>query len=298
MPVPTSLILPLLGSVRDRLDGDQALAALARRARRSPGELHRAIRRVAGETPKRYTTRLRVEHAAAQLVLGRRPILEIALASGFASHEVFTRAFLREFGMSPRAYRARGLIGRAARAIALRHAAVVAEAGPCIALHHLATTDKEPDMSIEIVRKELAPQRALVIRRKTELAKIAATLGECLPKVWAYAQKNGIPLAGQPFTRYTEVGRGLVAIEAGLPINADARGEADVVAVELPGGPAAVAIHTGGYEQLHVTHAAIERWLDDRKLGRRGAPWEVYVTDPATTPNASEWKTEVIYPFG
>src|SRR5688572_17463451 len=102
MPIPASLVLPLLGQAARRLDGDVSLAAFAAAARRSPFEVHRAVRRLTGETTKRYTSRLRLDQAATELVLGKRAILDIALDSGFASHEVFTRAFLRRFGMSPR----------------------------------------------------------------------------------------------------------------------------------------------------------------------------------------------------
>lgn len=131
-------MLPLLGQIQRDLDGDLSLAALARRAGRSPFELHRAFRRATGETAKRYTQRLRLERAAVELVRTRRGILEIALDVGFASHEVFTRAFLRRFGMSPRSYRARGLAGAgSAGGIAARHAAIVRAAGPCIGLHHM-----------------------------------------------------------------------------------------------------------------------------------------------------------------
>lgn len=151
-------------------------------------------------------------------------------------------------------------------------------------------------MSTEIIRKELAPQRALVIRRKAEFATIAKTMGECLGAVWGYTQRNAIALAGPPLTRYLEVGRGVCSIEAGLPIAADSRGEGDIVAIELPGGAAATAIHVGPYDKLHETHAAIERWIDANKLAKRGAPWEVYLTDPGTTPDPAQWKTEIVYP--
>jgi AraC family transcriptional regulator len=52
-------------------------------------------------------SRLRLDHAAAELVATDKALLAVALDAGFASHEVFTHAFLRRFGMSPRAYRAR-----------------------------------------------------------------------------------------------------------------------------------------------------------------------------------------------
>ena len=294
MPIPTSLVLSVLPSVRHA--EDVSLAALAKRARRSPFELHRAFRRVTGETPKHYTARLRLEAAAAQLVLSRRAILEIALDAGFASHEVFTRAFLRRFGMTPRAYRARGLAGTRTRAIAARHAEVVRDAGPCIGLHHLAPERKPLTMSVTVTRKELQPTTALVIRRKCTASEIAQTLGEILPRVWAWSQQHGVALAGPPFTRYLKAGPGLLSIEGGLPIAAPSQGDGDIVATELPGGPAAVAIHEGGYDTLGETHAAVERWLDANQLEAAGPPWEIYVTDPGTTPEQKDWRTEVVYP--
>jgi AraC family transcriptional regulator len=293
MPIPTSLVLSVLPSTRD---DNVSLAALAKRARRSPFELHRAFRRVTGETPKHYTARLRLEAAAAELVLSRRAILEIALDAGFHSHEVFTRAFLRRFGMTPRAYRARGLAGASTRAIAARHAQVVREAGPCIGLHHLAP-ERNPVMSVTVSRKDLQPAAALVIRRKCTSTEIAKTLGDILPRIWAWAQQHGVALAGPPFTRYLKAGPGLLSIEAGLPIATPSQGEDDIVATELPGGPAAVAIHAGNYDTLGETHAAVERWLDANQLEAAGPPWEIYVTDPGTTPDPKDWRTEVVYPL-
>ena len=151
-------------------------------------------------------------------------------------------------------------------------------------------------MSVTVTEKQLEPRNALVIRRKTSAAEIAKALGECLPAVFAFAQKHGIAFASPPLTRYVEMGRGLWTIEAGFAIAAPHAGEGDIIATELPGGKAAVAIHEGTYETLGETHAAIERWLDERKL-TAGAPWEVYLTDPATTPNPAEWQTEVVYPL-
>jgi AraC family transcriptional regulator len=84
------------------------LASLASEAATSAFHFHRAFTTVAGETPKQHTSRLALERAAAHLLTDRRAVLEIALESGFDSHEGFTRAFRRRFGLTPSAYRARG----------------------------------------------------------------------------------------------------------------------------------------------------------------------------------------------
>lgn len=297
MPIPASLVLSVIAQTRAHTD-DASLGALARRARRSSFELHRAFKRVTGETTKRYIARVRLDQAAAQLVASPRAILDIALDAGFASHEVFTRAFLRRFGMSPRAYRARGLVGAThdKKAIAAHHARIVREAGPCIGLHHISLVERVP-MSVTVTRKTLSPALALVIRTKCTPSEIAATLGACLPRVFAWATQHAIPFAGPPFTRYLPSGPGLLTVEAGLTIATPSKGENDILAVELPGGPAAVAIHEGAYDKLAETHALVERWIEANGLTSAGSPWETYLTDPGEVPDPKDWRTEVVYPL-
>lgn len=91
-----------------------------------------SLRRRTAETTKRSTSGQRLDRAAAELVTGRRPIVEIALECGCASPEVFTRTFLQRFGMSPGAYRNRGLSGSGARAIVREHGPIVREHGPIV----------------------------------------------------------------------------------------------------------------------------------------------------------------------
>jgi len=295
MPVPTSIILPLVETIARAPDGDVSLAALAKRARRSPFEVHRSFRRVMGETPKTFTQRLRLDVAAARLVTTRESILDVALAGGFSSHEVFTRAFVRRFRMSPRAYRARGISGALAKTVA-RHAAIVRATGPCIGLYRFTTEPGSAAMSITVSRRQLEPRHALVIRRRIEPSQIAATLGEILPRIFAHAQREGLAFAGPPFARYVKSGLGLLTIEGGMTIATPGKNAGDIEATELPGGAAAVAIHRGAYDRLRDTHAEVERWLDANKLEAASAPWEVYVTDPGERPDPATWETEVIYP--
>jgi hypothetical protein len=60
------------------------------------------------ETPKRYTSRLRLKRAALRLLLLDDGVLDIALDCGFSCHETFSRAFRRRFGVAPQAFRKNG----------------------------------------------------------------------------------------------------------------------------------------------------------------------------------------------
>lgn len=104
-------LLSVLVHIQASLDKDLSLAALAVASGLSPSTLKRHIGAATGETPRRYVERLRLERAASQLMLRQATILEIALDNGFASHEVFSRAFTRHFGITPRTWRERRVAG-------------------------------------------------------------------------------------------------------------------------------------------------------------------------------------------
>lgn len=98
-------LIPLLVHIQANLDQDLSLAALSRKAGLSPFHLQRLFKAWIGETPKAYTSRLRVERAAFRLLIHESTVLDIALECGFQNHETFIRAFHRRFGKSPRDYR-------------------------------------------------------------------------------------------------------------------------------------------------------------------------------------------------
>jgi AraC family transcriptional regulator len=302
MTTPLKQVQPVLAYAAGHLDQDVSLQALARRAELSAFHLHRVFAATAGETPKQFTLRLRLGRAAAMLLTSDDSVLDVALSCGFESHEVFTRAFRKRFEIAPRAYRARGFADGSDKSRANRHAAVVESVSPCIRFFHIHTGRKaqQKDMAYSITKREIPPQPVLVVRRRIKPSEVASTLAEVLGHVVQHAQQSGIALAGQPFTRYLDWGPGLWTIEAGLPVAAHPGGtavESGVRADTLPGGFAATTTHSGTYEKLNEAHAAVQQWIEAEGLTSAGAPWEVYVTDPADYPDTKDWKTEIFWPI-
>jgi AraC family transcriptional regulator len=297
VPSATRELLRLLAVVNSRLSGDVSLPVLARWAHRSRFDLHRRFRRLVGETPKAYTMRVRLARAAADLVATDRRVSAIALDQGFASHEVFTRTFTRHLGRSPRAYRERGL-HVAGRRAAAAHASVLSSAAPCISLYHIATTERDYAVPLDISVRDLPAFHALVMRRRITRDEIATTLAEFLPTVFGYAQQHGLALAGPPFARYPEVGMGSLVIEGGVSIAAppSTAPDAGIEVLTVPAGRAAVAIHRGPYDSLPESYEQIEKWLREQGLSAAGAPWETYLTDPGDHPDPSTWETEIVQP--
>jgi AraC family transcriptional regulator len=254
------------------------------------------------ETPKQYTLRLQLQQAATRLASSDDSVLDVALNAGFNSHEVFTRAFRRYFGVTPATYRERALAG-ASDETRTRHVALVHTSGPCFGLYHVPASSPRrfsmPTLSIE--RRELAAQNILVVRLRAARHEISNAIGEGLGQAFPYSQRMGLAIAGRPFTRYLTTGPGLYSLEVGMPIATVPQGEARaggaVEAGTLPAGPAAVAMHAGSYDQLSETYAALERWIEANGYRVGGAPWESYITDPADHPDPADWRTEVFWPL-
>jgi len=83
----------------------EGAAGLARAAQRSPEHVCRVVRERFGCTPSEFVNRIRMEHAARELRLSSRSILDIALECGIQDLSHFYALFHTAFGQTPRRYR-------------------------------------------------------------------------------------------------------------------------------------------------------------------------------------------------
>ena len=141
-----------------------------------------------------------------------------------------------------------------------------------------------PTLSIE--RREIAAQPMLFARLRPGRHELSSAIGEGLGKVFPYSQSAGLAIAGRPFTRYLSTGPGLFNIEVGIPIASAGPGRGEVEAGSLPGGPVAVAMHAGSYDQLVETYAALQRWIEANGFRIGGPPWE-----SCTSPTPRNFRT-------
>lgn len=85
--------------------GPRTVDVMARDACFSRRQFHRLTLQALGEAPGAHQRRLRLDRAAWVLLTSRATVLEIALETGWESHETFTRAFRTQFGVTPSAFR-------------------------------------------------------------------------------------------------------------------------------------------------------------------------------------------------
>lgn len=91
--------------IEARLGEPITLRKLAAAAGYSPWHAARLFRELTGKTPFEYIRSLRLSRAALKLWDEDAKVIDVALDFVFDSHEGFSRAFSKQFGLSPQAYR-------------------------------------------------------------------------------------------------------------------------------------------------------------------------------------------------
>lgn len=173
-------LLPLLVHIQTHLDDDLSLDTLSRRARLSPSRFHRLFKATIGETPKEYTTRLRLELGAFRLLIQEATLLDIALDCGYHNHETFTRAFCKHFGVTPQAYRT-----QARHALPQSDEAVLKPGNPHATQFELSTTRviRLRELHLAFLR-HVGPYEAVPQALYDDLARWALRRGMPRPWVW------------------------------------------------------------------------------------------------------------------
>lgn len=169
--------------------------------------------------------------------------------------------------------------------------------------HPVAVEPAEPTPVFERTPGEVEIHRvhareAAVVRTTVAPDGLPAAVREGLATVARAAGESAVGLAGPPFVRYLEWGPERVVADIGFPVVRPTPTVGEVRPATLPGGRVASIVHVGPYETIASTYVALRDWLTDTGRGELGPMWEVYWTDPASEPDPSTWRTEIVVPLG
>lgn len=149
----------------------------------------------------------------------------------------------------------------------------------------------------EIVSQTRQPQPAAVVTAVLPVAEIGPWLAKTYGALVSVITAHGARLAGPPFARYHRLAEDRFAVDAGFPVSTAIDADGDVRPSQLPGGLAAVTVHTGPYEDMAPAYEALASWVNSHGGEPVGEPWEVYFSDPASEPDPATWRTEIVQPY-
>ncbi|XYK80657.1 MAG: GyrI-like domain-containing protein [Labrenzia sp.] len=117
-------------------------------------------------------------------------------------------------------------------------------------------------------------------------ADIGTTMGKIFQSVWAFIQKNGIETSGKVLAVYYTYNPETMTFRAGFSVSPDAANsaEAPIQFDQTPAGKVVYFQHKGAYATLRNRYSEMMSWMEKEGLTMGVPVWEVYLNDPATTP--------------
>jgi hypothetical protein len=140
------------------------------------------------------------------------------------------------------------------------------------------------------INVELRPPMTLATRR---VSTTPDDLGEAIGITLMAVMEILGPLAeGNPaIVRYLKWGE-IVALEVGYEVDEPVE---NLTLTRVAGGPAAVAIHVGHYNELGEVTADVSAWVAEHG-GLAGVPYERYLDNPDEVP-VEQLRTEIVWPI-
>ena len=263
--------------INNHLDETLDLKTLANEAALSDFHFHRIFKALKGEAIGGYITRLRLEATARLLRYTALTIEEIAFNIGYETPASLSKAFKKQYGISPTEYR----------------------------------TNKDTYiMKKEIINPDLALKAPKIVTLEPKnLIYVALTgaygsleYGKAYEQLWAVikAQKlftKGIESICISYDDPKITEGSLQRSDVCLAIHKPATPQDEVSCKTLAGGKYAVFFYQGSYENLSQVYDTAVRWVIDHQYTLREEPFfEKYLNDARRTPK-EKLKTEIYIPI-
>ena len=263
--------------INNHLDETLDLKTLANEAALSDFHFHRIFKALKGEAIGGYITRLRLEATARLLRYTALTIEEIAFNIGYETSASLSKAFKKQYGISPTEYR----------------------------------TNKDTYiMKKEIINPDLALKAPKIVTLEPKnLIYVALTgaygsldYGKAYEQLWAVikAQKlftKGIESICISYDDPKITEGSLQRSDVCLAIHKPASPQEEVSCKTLAGGKYAVFFYQGSYENLSQVYDTAVRWVIDHQYTLREEPFfEKYLNDARRTPK-EKLKTEIYIPI-
>ena len=263
--------------INNHLDETLDLKTLANEAALSDFHFHRIFKALKGEAIGGYITRLRLEATARLLRYTSLTIEEIAFNIGYETPASLSKAFKKQYGISPTEYR----------------------------------TNKDTYiMKKEIINPDLALKTPKIVTLEPKnLIYVALTgaygsldYGKAYEQLWAVIKAQKLFTKGiEPICisyddpKITE--GSLQRSDVCLAIHKPATPQEEVSCKTLAGGKYAVFFYQGSYENLSQVYDTAVRWVIDLQYTLREEPFfEKYLNDARRTPK-EKLKTEIYIPI-
>jgi effector-binding domain-containing protein len=171
--------------------------------------------------------------------------------------------------------------------------ALVAMCILCVSFQTYAQENASPKIEV----KQVAAQKAAVIKVTVPTNVMGQKMGELYGKLFGYLGANKIQPVGAAFAVYYEYDpKGNTVFEVGVPIASPIQGNDEIKFKEFPAMKVLATLYVGPYEKIGPVYVALTKYASDNKIVTLSTPWEVYLTDPNQVKDPNKYQTMVYFP--
>lgn len=241
---------------------------------------HRIYYAYTGESLQQYARRIRLENSAMLLQASGESILNVAFDSGYETHESFTRAFKKHFGISPKSFREL----KSEESLEL-------------------ISDKRPKLTIsedimDVSIKLFGDIKVAYLRHIGPYEKCEPTWAKLCSSPELMRQVTGETLfIGISYDDPNVTEPDKIRYDACISVGDDFVATGELKTQTIPAGEFAVLRHVGSYQGFHAKYQWLYGvWLPNSGREPHSAPLEIYRNNPQDTPE-DELITDICIPL-
>lgn len=138
---------------------------------------------------------------------------------------------------------------------------------------------------------------AAVIHITTLRSEMVKVFGPAVAELMAALAEQGVEPDGAVFAHHLKMSPDFFEFELGIGIAAPFAATGRVQPGQLPAARVARTIYSGPYEGLSSAWGAFGDWIKANGHEAAGNLWEIYSVGPHSTPDPSDWRTELVRPL-
>jgi effector-binding domain-containing protein len=161
-----------------------------------------------------------------------------------------------------------------------------------------ATPDAETVAGFAIEERPMAPIKIAGIRTKLKTEEMtSANFAKWFALLSQELSQQNIKPAGPPMTIYHQYNNKEVDIEAAIPVIELGKDMGPVAFRETNPMNILVVKYYGDYNKVENVYTAAYTYIAEKGKSSKGAPMEIYITDPGLEKDTSKWLTEIAFPL-
>ena len=138
---------------------------------------------------------------------------------------------------------------------------------------------------------------AAVIHLKIPRVEMMKQFGPAVGELFATLAEQGVAPTSAVFAHHLAMSAESFDFELGVTVAAPVKAAGRMKPGELPAAKVARTVYTGPYEGLPGAWGDFMAWMSANGHAPAGDLWEIYTVGPQSTPDPTQWQTELYRPL-